>query len=211
MGSPNTPKVSFSLLGKWNLETSQCGGLLGFPGWANVGVPATPASWSYYQPIMRVVRFRVHESQQDVASSESLPHSRAGRRWKKHCPDAALHSNSKDAYRIVLSSYSWCQNKVPFKSFYSNIHLHPTFPPPLASQFPQIKLHPFLHFFFWWGIWSHVFISQLLTSLVSYYWWAFLLHFHYSLWFQSCRKAWVIWRWCVWEWWPIPFQWHFLA
>ena len=82
MGSPNKSNVS-ALLGEWNLETSQCGGLLGFPGWANVGVPATPASLSCYQHVMR------------VASSEALPQSRA---------DATLHSNCKDAYCIFLSS-----------------------------------------------------------------------------------------------------------
>lgn len=62
MGSPNTSNVS-ALLGEWNLETPQCGGLLGFPGWANVGVPATPASWScHHQLIMRVPDSAAHSS-----------------------------------------------------------------------------------------------------------------------------------------------------
>ena len=94
---------------------------------------------------------------------------------------------------------------LPLKAFIANIHLHSKISSPFASQFRSLQ------HVFWWGIWSHVFISQLLTLLVSYYWWAFLLHFHYSSWFQSFRKAWVIWLWCGWEWWPIPFQWHFLA
>ncbi len=136
MGSPNTPKVSFSLLGKWNLETSQCGGLLGFPGWANVGVPATPATWSYYQPIMRVVRFRVHESQQDVASSESLPQSRAGRRWKKH---SVLMQHCTQTLRMLAVSFYHLTLgvKIRFrlKAFIATsisiphflLHLHPNF------------------------------------------------------------------------------------
>lgn len=103
MGSPNKSNVS-ALLGEWNLETSQCGGILGFPGWANVGVPATPASLSCYQHVMRVAKYGVHESQQGVASSESLPQSRAGCLRTKLSPDATLHSNCKDAYCIFLSS-----------------------------------------------------------------------------------------------------------
>ena len=195
MGSPNTPKVSFSLLGEWNLETSQCGGLLGFPGWANVGVPATPASWSHHPNHYPRAVLVVVEKKHSV--------------WMQHCTET-LRMLTVSFYHLKLGVKIGFRLKA-FIATSGNIHLHPTFPPPFASQFPQIKLHPFHTFFFKWGIWSHVFISQLLTSLVSYYWWAFLLHFHYFLWFQSCRKTWVIWRWCVWEWWPIPFQWHFLA
>lgn len=136
---------------------------------------------------MRVARYGVHESQQGVASSESLPQSRAGCLRTKLSPDATLHSNCKDAYCIFLSSYSWCQNRVPFKSFYSK---HPSPSPNFLPIWIPISSH--LQHVFWRGIWSHVFISQLLTLLASYYWWAFLLHFHYSSWFQSFRKAWVI-------------------